>query len=71
MVEAGKKHFGRGSHGKGSGSGAMTNPRSGEIGENMVLSNRDKAQHSRIRGQDSKWNQTEQLQDHESNKGGE
>jgi hypothetical protein len=36
--------------------------------ENMVLSNRDKAQHSRERGLDGKAIQTEQLHDHEANK---
>jgi hypothetical protein len=35
----------------------------------MVLSNRDKAEHSRDRGQDGKWTQTEQLKDHAVNKG--
>jgi hypothetical protein len=39
------------------------------IGDNMVLSNRDKTEHSRDRGQDSKWTQTEQLKDHAANKG--
>jgi len=33
----------------------------------MVLSNRDKKQHSDDRGQDSKWVQTEQQRDHELN----
>jgi len=33
----------------------------------MVLSNRDKAGHSKLRGQDSKWIQTEHLQNHEAN----
>jgi hypothetical protein len=36
--------------------------------ENTVLSNRDKAQHSRERGLDGKAIQTEQLHDHEANK---
>jgi hypothetical protein len=64
------KHLGPGTkdHGKGSGAGGMTNPQSELIGENAVLSNRDKAQHSSDRGQDSKWVQTEQLVDHENNK---
>jgi hypothetical protein len=34
----------------------------------MVLSNRDKAQHSDIRGLDSKYVQTEQYQDHAGNR---
>ncbi len=47
----------------------MTNMQDRLIGENEVLSNRDKAQHSRDRGQDGKWVETEQLEDHGSNKG--
>jgi hypothetical protein len=39
----------------------MTNLQDDLVGENDVLSNRDKAQHSGDRGQDSKWVQTEQL----------
>jgi hypothetical protein len=39
------------------------------IGENMTLSNRDKAEDSGDRGQDGKWVQTEQLQDHAANIG--
>ncbi len=68
MVESGKKHFGSGTQGKGSGTGAMTDLQGDEVGENEVLSNRDKARHPRGRGQDSKWVETEQLQDHENNK---
>jgi hypothetical protein len=37
------------------------------IAENMVLSNRDKAQHSDDRGQDAKWLQAEQRHDTELN----
>jgi hypothetical protein len=62
------KHLGPGAKGKGAGSGAMTDTQDELIGENMVLSNRDKAEHSRDRGQDGKWNQTEQLKDHAANK---
>ena len=36
--------------------------------ENMVLSNRDKAQHSNERGLDGKRVLSEQLQDHDANK---
>ena len=54
---------------KGSGTGAMTDLQDDLVGENMVLSNRDKAEHSRDRGQDRKWVETEQLQDHAANKG--
>jgi hypothetical protein len=63
------KHLGLGAKGKGAGTGAMTDVQNDLIGENMVLSNRDKAEHSRDRGQDSKWTQTEQLKDHAANKG--
>jgi hypothetical protein len=54
---------------KGDGSGAMTELQDDLIAANMVLLNRDKAEHSRQRGQDSRWVQTEQLEDHIDNKG--
>jgi hypothetical protein len=54
--------------GKGAGVGAMTDLQEGLLPDNMVLSNRDKAQHSGERGQDSKWVQTEQMEDHVANK---
>ena len=38
------------------------------IGENMILSNRDKSRHSAERGLDSRQIQTEQLQDHAGNR---
>jgi hypothetical protein len=71
MARKDGKHLGPGTkdHGKGSGAGGMTNLQDELIGENAILSNRDKAQHSGDRGQDSKWVQTEQLADHENNKG--
>ena len=65
MAHGGKKHFGAGAKGKGDGSGAMAEPVA--VPPNMPLSNRDKKQDSRARGQDSKWIQSEQLQDHELN----
>jgi len=65
MSNASKKHIGAGAQGKGDGTGALTNERS--VPENMILSNRDKKQHSDSRGQDSKWVQTEQSRDHELN----
>ncbi len=55
--------------GKGNGSGAMTDLQDNLVGENMVLSNRDKTESSRERGQDGRWVETEQLQDHNDNKG--
>ena len=69
MAKGGKKQIGAGSHGKRAGTGARTDIAKEKIGDNEVLSNRDKAQHSRDRGQDGKWVQTEQLEDHGSNKG--
>ena len=54
---------------KGAGSGGMTDLQDELIGENMALSNRDKAEQSGDRGQDGKWVQTEQLKDHTANKG--
>jgi len=63
------KHLGPGAKGKGSGTGGMTDMQKELIGDNMVLSNRDKTEHSRDRGQDSKWAQTEQFEDHAANKG--
>ncbi len=68
MAHAGKKHFSRGSKGKGDASGAATTLEEGKVGENAVLSNRDKAQHSRERGLESRGVQTEQYRDHVSNR---
>ncbi|MCC6204240.1 MAG: hypothetical protein IT533_04570, partial [Hyphomicrobiales bacterium] len=52
MAQGDKKHFGKGTQGKGSGAGAMTDLDEGAVGENQILSNRDKKQHSKERGQD-------------------
>lgn len=71
MTTTGNKRMGPGSHGKGDGSGAGTVRAGGDIGPNQVFSNRDKQQHGKQRGQDSKTIQVEQLQDTESNRGGE
>lgn len=68
MANASRKHVGPGAHGKGSGTGAMTELPEGILEPNMVLSNRDKAQHSDERGLDSKAVQTEQYQDHSGNR---
>ncbi len=48
MANASKKHMGAGAKGKGDGTGARVEAAS--IPENMVLSNRDKAQHPADRG---------------------
>ena len=68
MANASKKHVGAGAKGKGDGSGAMHITPDGVLGENDVLSNRDKSLHTQDRGQDSKWVQTEQRNDHAGNR---
>jgi len=65
MSKASKKDVGAGAHGKGDGTGGLTNEAA--VPDNMVFSNRDKKQHSDGRGQDSKWVQSEQPRDHELN----
>jgi hypothetical protein len=69
MANASKKHTGKGEQNKGSGSGAMTSESLADplLGENQVLSNRDKAQHSDERGLDSRAIQNEQRQDNATN----
>jgi hypothetical protein len=69
MTVGGKPETGSLIKGKGDGSGAMTDLQDELLGENSVLSNRDKAESSRERGQDSHWVQTEQRADHAANKG--
>lgn len=64
MAKGDSKHFGKGTNGKGTGSGAMTNVEEGILGDNQVLSNRDKKQHSKERGQDGNAIKTDQRQDH-------
>lgn len=46
----------------------MTELPEGTLGENEVLSNRDKSQHDDERGLDSKAVQTDQYQDHSANR---
>ena len=65
---ASKKHMGTGAQGKGTGVGGMTDIDKDKIGENMVLSNRDKAGHAPERGLDGKTIENEQYQDQDSNK---
>jgi hypothetical protein len=64
MAHASRKHFGPGAQGKGDGTGAMSTIDTTEIPDNIVLSNRDKAQHSDDRGLDSRILQTVQMRDH-------
>ena len=68
MSKGGKKHFGKGTQGKHSGTGARTVLPPDKVEENMILSNRDKSQHPEGRGQDSKWIQSEQRQDNSANR---
>jgi hypothetical protein len=68
MAQGDKKRFGKGTQGKGSGAGAMTDLDKGAVGENQVLSNRDKKQHSQERGQDGNAIKTEQRQDHSADR---
>jgi hypothetical protein len=64
MAKADRHSMGPGTQGKGDGSGAMTELPEGVLGENQVLSNRDKSRHSDERGLDSRHVQTEQYHDH-------
>lgn len=68
MAHASRKHFGPGAHGKGDGTGAMSTIDTGEIPDNMILKNRDKAQHSDERGLDSRLVQSMQYRDHANNR---
>ncbi len=68
MAHSDKKHFGKGTQGKGAGAGAMTDIGEDTVGDNEVLSNRDKKQHSKERGQDGNAIKTEQQQDHSANR---
>jgi len=68
MANASKNHLGPGAQSKGTGTGAQTDNPKDTIGENMILSNRDKSRHSAERGLDSRQIQTEQLQDHAGNR---
>lgn len=63
MAKASKHDMGAGAQGKQAGVGAMTDAPDDQIGENMVLSNRDKSRHPETRGYDSKRAQTEQMQE--------
>jgi len=67
MANASKKHMGPAAQGKGAGVGAMTTMPPGLVGENDILSNRDKKLHSDERGLDSKFVQIEQHQDTATN----
>ena len=67
MANASKHHFGAGSQGKGAGVGGMTDLQEELVGENEILSNRDKSRHGDQRGLDSKSVQVDQFQDSATN----
>ncbi len=54
MANASRKHFGAGAQGKHSGDGAMTEVDRDKVGDNQILSNRDKSRHPDTRGLDQK-----------------
>ena len=68
MANASSKKFGKGAKGKGDGTGAMSTTPRDMVGENMILSNRDKEQESRLRGADSRFIMNEQRQDQAHNR---
>jgi len=68
VAHASKKKIGPGAHGKGTGVGGLSDVPKEKVGDNQVLSNRDKKLHSRDRGQDSRNIQNEQLQDNAANR---
>lgn len=68
MAHASKTHFGEGSQGKKDGTGAMTHMDLSKIGENDVLSNRDKKMHGNGRGLDGNAIKSDQYQDHSANR---
>jgi hypothetical protein len=61
-MKEGKKGVGPTARNKGAGTGAMTDLPDGKLGENDVLSNRDKASRSDARGQDGRRIQSDQYQ---------
>jgi hypothetical protein len=63
MANANHKKLGEGIHHKGSGAGAMTETPGNKIGDNEVLSNRDKSRRPDSQGLDGREIQNEQLQD--------
>ncbi|MCA1491698.1 hypothetical protein [Sinorhizobium alkalisoli] len=68
MAHASKKNIGKPDKGKGSGSGAQTELQQDTLGENEVLANRDKKQHSDARGLDGNKVKSDQYQDHAANR---
>ncbi|WP_136684237.1 hypothetical protein [Falsirhodobacter xinxiangensis] len=68
MADANHKKFGATHQGKGDGSGAMAIIEPEDVEDGAVLSNRDKSQDGKARGQDGKANMTQQRQDHAANR---
>ena len=68
MANASKKHMGAGAQGKQDGSGANTELPKDMVGENEILSNRDKSQHNDKRGLDGNKIRNDQRQDHPANR---
>ncbi|MDH2328130.1 hypothetical protein QCN27_14760 [Cereibacter sp. SYSU M97828] len=68
MADANHKKFGATHQGKGDGTGGMAIIEPEDVEQGAVLSNRDKSQDSRARGQDGKANLTEQREDHAANR---
>ena len=68
MAKADRKHYGAGAQGKGDGTGAMTNLDDEKVRKDDILSNRDKAQHSKERGLDSRAVANEEFKDHAANR---
>ena len=64
MTKEGKKGVGPTARSKGAGTGAMTDLPDGVLGENEVLTNRDKVSRPEARGQDGKRIQSDQYQSH-------
>jgi hypothetical protein len=63
MANANHRKLGEGVHHKRSGAGAMTEVPGNKIGDNEVLSNRDKSRRPDSQGLDGREIQNEQLQD--------
>ena len=68
MADADHKKFGQAHQGKGDGTGGMTTADPDDIEQGEILSNRDKTQDGKGRGQDGKNVQTAQYEDHPANR---
>lgn len=68
MANASSKNFGAGAQGKGDGGGAFSELPRDMVGENDVLSNRDKSLHNEQRGLDGNQVRNQQFHDHPANR---